>query len=254
MLHQASKLETAEASWLESGACREVIYFTTQAGCSHGSTCSVISEQERKEKGLCPTDATAEGGAGLEGRYGKLPPNSWSSASEDERLWWNMASCDVCGKLRRFPPHFSQFFPSDKEYEFRCDWNVWDTFNSCEAAVEDGCNEDDPEEVRVSAADLARIQEARDKHDTPAGPTSKKTAGASDASAVPKKRGRGRSRQSVEEQDTIAIEDEVDDEEEGVQSPQRKKVEEGGAWAQSVHEMSMRGSKKQHGFYFQDDE
>ena len=112
--------------------------------------------------------------------------------------------------------------------------------------------------MRVSPSDLARIQEARDKHDTPAGPkakNAKKTAGASDASAVPKKRGRGRPRQSdEEEQDTIAIEDEVDDEEEGVQSPQRKKVEEGGAWAHSVHEMSMRGSKKQHGFYFQDDE
>ena len=52
-----------------------------------------------------------------------------------------------------------------------------------------------PEEVRVSPSDLARIQEARDKHDTPAGPKAKKakkTAGASYASAVPKKRGRGR--------------------------------------------------------------
>jgi hypothetical protein len=192
----------------------------------------------------------------LEGRYGKLPPNNWSSASEEERLWWNMASCDVCGKLRRFPPHFSQFFPSDKEYEFCCDWNVWDNFNSCEAAVEDGCDEDDPDEVTFNAADLARIQEARDKHHTPAGPKAKKakkTAGASDASAVPKKRGRGRPRQSdEEEQDTIAIEE--DDEEEGAQPPRRKKVEEEGAGTQSVHGMSMRGSKKQHGFYFQDDE
>ena len=77
----------------------------------------------------------------MAGRYGKLPPKDWSSAMEEDRLWWNMASCDDCGKLRRFPPHFEQFFPSDKEYEFCCDWNVWDNFNSCEAAVEDGCEE-----------------------------------------------------------------------------------------------------------------
>ena len=32
-------------------ACRKVIYFTTQGGCSHGSTCSAISEQEKKEAG-----------------------------------------------------------------------------------------------------------------------------------------------------------------------------------------------------------
>ena len=234
-----------------------MIYFTTQGGCSHGSTCSAISEQERKEKGLCPPDASAGGGAGLEGRYGKLPPNNWSSAAEMERLSWDMASCDVCGKFRRFPPHFSQFFPSDKEYEFCCDWNVWDNFNSCEAAVEDGCNEDDPAEVTFSAADLARIQEARDTSAMPAGPKAKKakkTAGASDASAVPKKRGRGRPRKSddEEEQATIAIEE--DDEEEGAQPPRRKKVEEEGVGTQSVHGMSMRGSTKQHGFYFQDDE
>ena len=112
--------------------------------------------------------------------------------------------------------------------------------------------------MRVSPSDLARIQEARDKHETPAGPKvkkvkkakeAKKTAGASDAYAAPKKRGRGRPRQSdEEEQHTVASEDE--DEEEGVQSPQRKKVEEGGAGTQSVHGMSMRGSKKQHGFLF----
>ena len=191
----------------------------------------------------------------MEGRYGKLPSNNWSSASEEERLWWNMASCDVCGKLRRFPQHFSQFFPSDKEYEYCRDWNVWDNFNTCDTAVEDGCNEYDPEEVTFSAADLARIQEARDKHDMPAGPKAKKakkakkTAGASDAYAAPKKRGRGRPRQSDEEkQATIAIEDE--DEEEGAQSPRRKKVEGEGAGTQSVHGMSMRGSKKQHGFLF----
>jgi hypothetical protein len=85
---------------------------------------------ERKEKGLCPPDASAEGGAGLEGRYVKLPPNNWSSASEEERLWWNMASCDDCDKLRRFPQHFSQFFPCYKVYEFSCGWNVWDNFNT----------------------------------------------------------------------------------------------------------------------------
>ena len=218
-----------------------------------------ISEQERKEKGLCPPDASAKGGAGLEGRYGKLTPNNWSSAAEEERLWWDMASCDVCGKLRRFPPHLSQFFPSDKEYEFHCDWNVWDNFNTCDTAVEDGCDENDPEEVTFSPADLARIQVARDNSVTPAGPQAKKakkTAGMSDASAVPKKRGRGRARQSddEEEQDTVAIDDEEDDEEEGGQSPRRKKVEEGGEGTQSVHGMSMRGSKKQEGYYFQDDE
>jgi hypothetical protein len=226
---------------------------------THGSTCSAISEQEKKEKGLCPPDASAEGGAGLEGRYGKLPSNNWSSAPETERLWWNMASCDLCGRLRHFPPHFEQFFPSDQEYEFCCDWNVWDNVNSCEAAVEDGCDENDPEEVTFNAADLARIQEARDKSAMPAGPKvkkAKKTAGLSDASAVPKKRGRGRPRKSDDEekQDTVEDEDEDadedEDEEKGAQSPRSKKVEEGGAWAQSVHGMSMRGSKKQHGFLF----
>ena len=112
--------------------------------------------------------------------------------------------------------------------------------------------------MRVSPSDLARIQEARDKHDTPAGPKAKKakkTAGARDASAVPKKRGRGRPRKSdEEEQDTIAIEEDDEDEEEGAQSPRRKKVEEEGAGTQRVHGMSRRGSTKQDGFYFQDDE
>jgi hypothetical protein len=230
-------------------ACREVIYFTTQGGCSHGSTCSAISEQERKEKGLCPPDASAEGGPGLAGRYGKLPPNDWSSATEEDRLWWNMASCDDCGKLRRFPLHFEQFSPSDKEYEFCCDWNVWDNFNSCEAPVEDGCEADDPNEVTFSAADLARILKARDEAERGARPKAKKakkTAAASDAPEVPKKRGRGRPRLSDKE-DTVAIEDEDEDEEGRGGSPQRKKVEEGGAGGQSVHGMSMRSSRKEPG-------
>ena len=227
-------------------ACREVIYFTTQGGCSHGSTCSAISKQEMKEKGLCPPDASAEGGPGLAGRYGKLPPNDWSSATEEDRLWWNMASCDDCGKLRRFPPHFEQFFPSDKEYEFCCDWNVWDNFNSCEAPVEDGCEADDPDEVTYSAADLARIQKARDEAERGAQPKAKKakkTAAASDAPEVPKKRGRGRPRLS--DKDTVAIEDE--DEEGRGGPPQRKKVDEGGVGEQSVHGMSMRSSRKEPG-------
>jgi len=105
--------------------------------------------------------------------------------------------------------------------------------------------------VTFNAADLARIHEARDKSAMPAGPKvkkAKKTAGLSDASAVPKKRGRGRPRKSddEEEQDTVEDEDEYadEDEEEVAQPPRRKKVEEGRAGAQSVHGMSMRGSRK----------
>ena len=104
----------------------------------------------------------------------------------------------------------------------------------------------------VFRPDAHAAQEARNKHDTPAGPKAKKAKKSAETSVVPKKRGRGRPRQSEEEQDTIAIDDE--DEEEGAQSPRRKKVEEGGEWSQSVHGMSMRGSKKQEGYYFEDDE
>ena len=107
----------------------------------------------------------------------------------------------------------------------------------------DGCKENDPDEVTFSAADLARIQEARDKRGTPAGPKAKKAKKSAKASEVPKKRGRGRLRQSDEEEEQDAVASVEDDEEEGIQSPRRKKVEEGGVWAQSVHGMSIRGLK-----------
>jgi hypothetical protein len=95
-------------------------------------------------------------------------------------------------------------------------------FQLLRGSDEDGCNDNDPEEVTFSTADLARIQEARADSVMPAGPKAKKakkTAGMSDASVVSKKRGRGRPRKSDDEevQDTVAIEDA--DEEEGAQPP-----------------------------------
>jgi len=178
----------------------------------------------------------------LAGKYGKIPSNNWSSAAEEERLWWNMASCDVCSKLRRFPPHFEQFFPSDKEYEFCCDWNVWDNFNSCEAAVEDGCEADDPDEVTFSAADLTRIQEARDEAERGVQqPKAKKArkkkmvAVNDDAqtSSTSKKRGRPR-----KDEDTTSSD--YDEEQEDEATPRKLMAEEIGPVVQSVHPMSMR--------------
>ena len=54
-------------------------------------------------------------------------------------------------------PFFDRFFPGDKDYEFCCEWNVWDNFNSCETEVEDGCNADDPDEVTNSEEDMERV-------------------------------------------------------------------------------------------------
>lgn len=90
---------------------------------------------------------------------GKLPQNSWSSEKERSRLFWNMTSCDRCDKMRRFPPYFDRFFPDDEDYEFCCEWNVWDKYISCEA--EDGCYTDDPDEVQRNSQQLSRPVQLR---------------------------------------------------------------------------------------------
>ena len=132
-------------------------------------------------------------------RYGKLPQNSWSSETEERRLFWNMTSCDRCDKMRRFPPYFDRFFPADKDYEFCCEWNVWDNYNSCDAEVEGGCNSGDPDEVTYSEEDMERIMAAHDEDAAKvpavkAGPAAKKARPAPLPTPAPgdKKRGRGR--------------------------------------------------------------
>lgn len=130
-------------------------------------------------------------------RYGKLPQNSWSSETEERRLFWNMTSCDRCDKMRRFPHYYDQFSPDDKDYEFCCEWNVWDNYNSCDAEVEGGCNTNDPDEVRYSEEDMERIRTAYDENAAKvpaanAGPPAKKARPAPPVTPGDRRRGRGR--------------------------------------------------------------
>jgi len=139
----------------------------------------------------------------LSERFGLLPANDndWATASREARLYWNMAECDICGKNRRFPPHFERFFPLDKEFEFACDMNVWDKYRSCEEEVEEGCNPDDPMDLTFSEADMKKIRRAGPGEEMPKANKKAKVvkdqvpeplhAGTLAESGIPK-RGRGR--------------------------------------------------------------
>ena len=71
-------------------SCHAETFFSTKGGYSHGSTCSATSEQEKKEAALLAPTAFEENDT----RYGKLPRNSWSSETEERRLFWNMTIFD----------------------------------------------------------------------------------------------------------------------------------------------------------------